>query len=147
MSIWESTLVPFCLAALQHTLHQSKQKTYMHSHAPLPLSLFLCHSIYLSLSHVPTFPQRAQAALQAVNAMHSGNMGLSGSASSSDGSLMPGQSPVLRIIVENLFYPVSLEVLHQVRTTMPPHPHPPTSESLKTCMWLTRNRISHYSDE
>ncbi|XP_062410657.1 polypyrimidine tract-binding protein 3 isoform X2 [Sardina pilchardus] len=57
---------------------------------------------------------RAQAALQAVNAMHSGNMGLSGSASSSDGTLMPGQSPVLRIIVENLFYPVSLEVLHQI---------------------------------
>ncbi|XP_035246413.1 polypyrimidine tract-binding protein 3 isoform X3 [Anguilla anguilla] len=57
---------------------------------------------------------RAQAALQAVNAMHSGNMTLSGSASAGDGGLMPGQSPVLRIIVENLFYPVSLEVLHQI---------------------------------
>ncbi|XP_046903264.1 polypyrimidine tract-binding protein 3 isoform X3 [Hypomesus transpacificus] len=57
---------------------------------------------------------RAQAALQAVNAVHSGNMALSGSASASDGTLMPGQSPVLRIIVENLFYPVSLEVLHQI---------------------------------
>ncbi|KAJ8402070.1 hypothetical protein AAFF_G00373050 [Aldrovandia affinis] len=57
---------------------------------------------------------RAQAALQAVNAVHSGNMTLSGSASTSDGALMPGQSPVLRIIVENLFYPVSLEVLHQI---------------------------------
>ncbi|XP_045070380.1 polypyrimidine tract-binding protein 3-like isoform X1 [Coregonus clupeaformis] len=57
---------------------------------------------------------RAQAALQAVNAVHSGNMALGGSASGSDGTLMPGQSPVLRIIVENLFYPVSLEVLHQI---------------------------------
>ncbi|XP_066567125.1 polypyrimidine tract-binding protein 3 isoform X4 [Amia ocellicauda] len=57
---------------------------------------------------------RAQAALQAVNAVHSGNMTLSSSASASDGTLMPGQSPVLRIIVENLFYPVSLEVLHQI---------------------------------
>ena len=28
---------------------------------------------------------------------------------------MAGQSPVLRIIVENLFYPVTLDVLHQVR--------------------------------
>lgn len=28
--------------------------------------------------------------------------------------LGPGQSPVLRIIVENLFYPVTLEVLQQV---------------------------------
>ncbi|MGH0163942.1 UNVERIFIED_CONTAM: hypothetical protein FKN15_046215 [Acipenser sinensis] len=57
---------------------------------------------------------RAQVALQAVNAMHSGNMTLAGSASASEGPLMPGQSPVLRIIVENLFYPVSLEVLHQI---------------------------------
>ncbi|XP_041104191.1 polypyrimidine tract-binding protein 3-like isoform X1 [Polyodon spathula] len=57
---------------------------------------------------------RAQVALQAVNAMHSGNMTLAGSSSASEGHLMPGQSPVLRIIVENLFYPVSLEVLHQI---------------------------------
>ncbi|XP_036450968.1 polypyrimidine tract-binding protein 3 isoform X3 [Colossoma macropomum] len=55
---------------------------------------------------------RTQAALQAVNAVHSGNM--THSASASDSSMMPGQSPVLRIIVENLFYPVSLEVLHQI---------------------------------
>jgi len=27
------------------------------------------------------------------------------------------QSPVLRVIVENLFYPVTLDVLHQVRTS------------------------------
>ncbi|KAM3873994.1 polypyrimidine tract-binding protein 3-like, partial [Diretmus argenteus] len=56
--------------------------------------------------------QRAQAALQAVNAaaVHSGNM-----TSGGEGGLLPlGQSPVLRIIVENLFYPVSLEVLHQI---------------------------------
>uniref|UniRef100_A0A8C2I208 Polypyrimidine tract-binding protein 3-like n=1 Tax=Cyprinus carpio TaxID=7962 RepID=A0A8C2I208_CYPCA len=58
---------------------------------------------------------RAQAALQAVNAVHSGNMTLSGTATASDGGMMPGQSPVLRLIVENLYYPVSLEVLHQVK--------------------------------
>ncbi|XP_028660740.1 polypyrimidine tract-binding protein 3 isoform X4 [Erpetoichthys calabaricus] len=57
---------------------------------------------------------RAQAALHAVNAMHSGNMSITGSASGSESSLLQGQSPVLRIIVENLFYPVSLEVLHQI---------------------------------
>uniref|UniRef100_A0A673MWC5 Polypyrimidine tract-binding protein 3-like n=1 Tax=Sinocyclocheilus rhinocerous TaxID=307959 RepID=A0A673MWC5_9TELE len=57
---------------------------------------------------------RVQAALQAVNAVHSGNMSLSGTATGSDGGMMPGQSPVLRIIVENLYYPVSLEVLHQI---------------------------------
>ncbi|KAM4634291.1 polypyrimidine tract-binding protein 3 isoform 2-T2 [Polymixia lowei] len=55
---------------------------------------------------------RVQAALQAVNtaAVHSGNMASGGEG----GLLAPGQSPVLRIIVENLFYPVSLEVLHQI---------------------------------
>uniref|UniRef100_A0A672IT93 Polypyrimidine tract-binding protein 1 n=1 Tax=Salarias fasciatus TaxID=181472 RepID=A0A672IT93_SALFA len=60
------------------------------------------------------FPQRAQAALQAVNALHGGGMGTM--AISADASSMGGgaQSPVLRVIVENLFYPVTLDVLHQI---------------------------------
>ncbi|XP_048384090.1 polypyrimidine tract-binding protein 3 isoform X2 [Stegostoma tigrinum] len=58
---------------------------------------------------------RAQAALQAVNAMHTGNMSMAGSAVS-EGAQLAGQSSVLRIIVENLFYPVTLEVLHQIFT-------------------------------
>uniref|UniRef100_A0AAQ4RWD1 Polypyrimidine tract binding protein 1a n=1 Tax=Gasterosteus aculeatus aculeatus TaxID=481459 RepID=A0AAQ4RWD1_GASAC len=41
---------------------------------------------------------RAQAALQAVSALHGAG----------------SQSPVLRVIVENLFYPVTLDVLHQI---------------------------------
>uniref|UniRef100_A0A4W3HVL1 Polypyrimidine tract-binding protein 1 n=1 Tax=Callorhinchus milii TaxID=7868 RepID=A0A4W3HVL1_CALMI len=57
---------------------------------------------------------RAQAALQAVNAIHTGNMAMSGTGV--EGALLAGQSPVLRIIVENLFYPVTLEVLHQIFT-------------------------------
>ncbi|MBZ3878386.1 Polypyrimidine tract-binding protein 3 [Sciurus carolinensis] len=56
---------------------------------------------------------RAQAALQAVSAVQSGNLALPG-APSSEGTVLPGQSPVLRIIIENLFYPVTLEVLHQI---------------------------------
>uniref|UniRef100_A0A8P4KS47 RRM domain-containing protein n=1 Tax=Dicentrarchus labrax TaxID=13489 RepID=A0A8P4KS47_DICLA len=51
-------------------------------------------------------------ALHAINAaaVHSGNM-----ASGGEGrGLAPSQSPVLRIIVENLFYPVTLEVLQQI---------------------------------
>uniref|UniRef100_A0A8C3K5F5 Polypyrimidine tract binding protein 3 n=1 Tax=Calidris pygmaea TaxID=425635 RepID=A0A8C3K5F5_9CHAR len=52
---------------------------------------------------------RVQAALQAVNAMQSGNLALT-----ADGELLPGQGSVLRVIVENLFYPVTLEVLYQV---------------------------------
>ncbi|KFP09865.1 Polypyrimidine tract-binding protein 1, partial [Egretta garzetta] len=59
--------------------------------------------------------QRAQAALQAVNSVQSGNLALSASAAAVDaGMAIAGQSPVLRIIVENLFYPVTLDVLHQI---------------------------------
>ncbi|KAJ7308285.1 hypothetical protein JRQ81_008815 [Phrynocephalus forsythii] len=60
---------------------------------------------------------RAQAALQAVNSVQSGNLTLSASAAAAAvdaGMAMAGQSPVLRIIVENLFYPVTLDVLHQI---------------------------------
>lgn len=65
-------------------------------------------------------PQRAQAALQAVNSVQSGNLALAASAAAVDaGMAMAGQSPVLRIIVENLFYPVTLDVLHQVGGCMP----------------------------
>ncbi|KAJ6669458.1 hypothetical protein lerEdw1_000006 [Lerista edwardsae] len=56
---------------------------------------------------------RAQAALQAVNAVQSGGLALTG-APGTEGGLPPGQSSVLRIIVENLFYPVTLEVLYQI---------------------------------
>uniref|UniRef100_A0A3Q2D1G8 Polypyrimidine tract binding protein 1a n=1 Tax=Cyprinodon variegatus TaxID=28743 RepID=A0A3Q2D1G8_CYPVA len=58
---------------------------------------------------------RAQAALQAVNALHGG--GMASMAIPTDASSMAGgvaQSPVLRVIVENLFYPVTLDVLHQI---------------------------------
>ncbi|XP_051498537.1 polypyrimidine tract-binding protein 3 isoform X1 [Apus apus] len=54
---------------------------------------------------------RSQAALQAVNAMQAGNLTVT-SALGADGGLCPGS--VLRMIVENLFYPVTLEVLFQI---------------------------------
>ncbi|NXU58505.1 PTBP1 protein, partial [Turnix velox] len=58
---------------------------------------------------------RAQAALQAVNAVQSGGLALANSPAAVDsGMAMAGQSPVLRIIVDNLFYPVTLDVLHQI---------------------------------
>ncbi|XP_035165976.1 polypyrimidine tract-binding protein 3 [Oxyura jamaicensis] len=56
---------------------------------------------------------RAQAALQAVNAVQSGSLAIT-SALAAEGGLLPGQGSVLRIIVENLFYPVTLEVLYQI---------------------------------
>lgn len=56
------------------------------------------------------------AALQAVNAVQSGSLPLSAPVPAVDaGMAVTGQSPVLRIIVENLFYPVTLDVLHQVK--------------------------------
>ncbi|KAF3821167.1 hypothetical protein GH733_011320, partial [Mirounga leonina] len=48
---------------------------------------------------------RAQAALQAVSAVPSGSLALPG-APTNEGTILPGQSPVLRIIIENLFYPI-----------------------------------------
>ncbi|NWW73080.1 PTBP1 protein, partial [Climacteris rufus] len=58
---------------------------------------------------------RAQAALQAVSTVQTGNLALAATAAAVDaGMAMAGQSPVLRIIVENLFYPVTLDVLHQI---------------------------------
>ncbi|KAK4815611.1 hypothetical protein QYF61_004826 [Mycteria americana] len=56
---------------------------------------------------------RAQAALQAVNAMQSGSLAVT-SALAAEGGLFPGQGSVLRIIIENLFYPVTLDVLYQI---------------------------------
>ncbi|XP_055058119.1 polypyrimidine tract-binding protein 1a isoform X2 [Misgurnus anguillicaudatus] len=53
---------------------------------------------------------RAQAALQAVNAVQTGGMSLA----SVEGASIGSHCPVLRVIVENLFYPVTLDVLHQI---------------------------------
>ncbi|XP_014115422.1 PREDICTED: polypyrimidine tract-binding protein 1 isoform X1 [Pseudopodoces humilis] len=62
-----------------------------------------------------TRSQRAQAALQAVTQVQAGAVALAATAAAVDaGMAMAGQSPVLRIIVENLFYPVTLDVLHQI---------------------------------
>lgn len=50
-----------------------------------------------------------------MNSVQSGNVALSATAAAVDaGMAISGQSPVLRIIVENLFYPVTLDVLQQV---------------------------------
>ncbi|NWR57024.1 PTBP3 protein, partial [Bucorvus abyssinicus] len=56
---------------------------------------------------------KAQAALQAVNGMQSGNPAIT-SGLAAEGGLLSGQGSVLRLIVENLLYPVSLDVLYQI---------------------------------
>ncbi|NXN83006.1 PTBP3 protein, partial [Bombycilla garrulus] len=56
---------------------------------------------------------RSQAALQGVNAVQHGNLGIT-SALAAEGGVLPGHGSVLRIIVENVFYPITLEVLYQI---------------------------------
>lgn len=48
-----------------------------------------------------------------------GGMAIAADAGSIAGAAA-AQSPVLRVIVENLFYPVTLDVLHQVQTHLNP---------------------------
>uniref|UniRef100_A0AAY4ES80 Polypyrimidine tract-binding protein 1 n=1 Tax=Denticeps clupeoides TaxID=299321 RepID=A0AAY4ES80_9TELE len=74
------------------------------------------HPVYMQFSNHKELKtdnspnQRAQAALQAVNAVQTGGMTIAGI----DATGMGGPSPVLRVIVENLLYPVTLDVLHQI---------------------------------
>uniref|UniRef100_A0A2K5QMM8 Polypyrimidine tract binding protein 2 n=1 Tax=Cebus imitator TaxID=2715852 RepID=A0A2K5QMM8_CEBIM len=56
---------------------------------------------------------RAQAVLQAVTAVQTANTPLSGT-TVSESAVTPAQSPVLRIIIDNMYYPVTLDVLHQI---------------------------------
>uniref|UniRef100_A0A3Q1F942 Polypyrimidine tract binding protein 3 n=1 Tax=Acanthochromis polyacanthus TaxID=80966 RepID=A0A3Q1F942_9TELE len=68
--------------------------------------IFIQYSTHRELKTDNLTNQRAISAA----AVHSGSM-----ASGGEGrGFAPGQSPVLRIIVENLFYPVTLEVLQQI---------------------------------
>lgn len=59
------------------------------------------------------FFKRAQAVLQAVTAVQATNAPISGT-TVSESAVTPAQSPVLRIIIDNMYYPVTLDVLHQV---------------------------------
>lgn len=70
-----------------------------------------CRSEARVYKYMLFFLQRV--ALQGIGsaAVHSGNIASGGEGRGFGAS----QSPVLRIIVENLFYPVTLEVLQQVR--------------------------------
>ncbi|NWQ71630.1 PTBP3 protein, partial [Neopipo cinnamomea] len=56
---------------------------------------------------------RPQAALQSVNAVQHGSLAIT-SAFDGESGFLPGQGSVLRIIVENVFYAITLEVLYQI---------------------------------
>ncbi|TKS85122.1 Polypyrimidine tract-binding protein 3 [Collichthys lucidus] len=72
--------------------------------------IFIQYSTHRELKTDNLTSQRVALHAISAAAMHSGTV-----ASGGEGrGFAPGQSPVLRIIVENLFYPVTLEVLQQV---------------------------------
>uniref|UniRef100_A0A3Q3IMU2 RRM domain-containing protein n=1 Tax=Monopterus albus TaxID=43700 RepID=A0A3Q3IMU2_MONAL len=73
--------------------------------------VFIQYSTHKELKTDSALNQRAQAVLQAVSAVQDGS-----SPSSNPGvlDLNPPPSPVLRIIIDNMFYPVTLDVLQQI---------------------------------
>uniref|UniRef100_A0A3Q3A982 Polypyrimidine tract binding protein 2b n=1 Tax=Kryptolebias marmoratus TaxID=37003 RepID=A0A3Q3A982_KRYMA len=73
--------------------------------------VFIQYSNHKELKTDSALNQRAQAVLQAVSAVQDGS-----SPSSDQGvlELAPPPSPVLRIIIDNMFYPVTLDVLQQI---------------------------------
>ncbi|NWY70942.1 PTBP3 protein, partial [Erithacus rubecula] len=56
---------------------------------------------------------RPQAALQGVNAVQHGNVGIT-NALAAEGGVLPSHGSVLRIVIENVCYPVTLDVLCQI---------------------------------
>uniref|UniRef100_A0A1A8IUE0 Polypyrimidine tract binding protein 3 n=1 Tax=Nothobranchius kuhntae TaxID=321403 RepID=A0A1A8IUE0_NOTKU len=73
--------------------------------------VFIQYSTHRELKTDNMNNQSAQAALQTISTAAA----LPGNMSSGDGwGLVLAPSPVLRVIVENLFYPVTLEVLQQI---------------------------------
>uniref|UniRef100_A0A8C9TR28 Polypyrimidine tract binding protein 2a n=1 Tax=Scleropages formosus TaxID=113540 RepID=A0A8C9TR28_SCLFO len=75
--------------------------------------VFIQFSNHKELKTDNALNQRAQAVLQAVTAVQAGGTPTSGSAAS-ESALTPAPSPVLRIIIDNMFYPVTLDVLQQI---------------------------------
>ncbi|KAM6414926.1 polypyrimidine tract-binding protein 2 isoform 5-T5 [Rhynochetos jubatus] len=74
--------------------------------------IYIQYSNHKELKTDNTLNQRAQAVLQAVTAVQATNAPISGT-TVSESALTPAQSPVLRIIIDNMYYPVTLDVLHQ----------------------------------
>ncbi|ROL44768.1 Polypyrimidine tract-binding protein 2 [Anabarilius grahami] len=74
--------------------------------------VFIQYSNHKELKTDSALNQRAQAVLQAVSAVQEG--GSPSSDTAGESVLTPAPSPVLRIIIDNMFYPVTLDVLQQI---------------------------------
>ncbi|XP_077189096.1 polypyrimidine tract-binding protein 2 isoform X4 [Paroedura picta] len=75
--------------------------------------IYIQYSNHKELKTDNSLNQRAQAVLQAVTAVQTTNTPISGT-TVSESAVTPAQSPVLRIIIDNMYYPVTLDVLHQI---------------------------------
>ncbi|XP_041697761.1 polypyrimidine tract-binding protein 2 isoform X2 [Coregonus clupeaformis] len=75
--------------------------------------VFIQFSNHKELKTDSALNQRAQAVLQAVSAVQDGGSPNSDT-SALDSVLAQAPSPVLRIIIDNMFYPVTLDVLQQI---------------------------------
>uniref|UniRef100_A0A8C7VME7 Polypyrimidine tract binding protein 2b n=1 Tax=Oncorhynchus mykiss TaxID=8022 RepID=A0A8C7VME7_ONCMY len=75
--------------------------------------VFIQFSNHKELKTDSALNQRAQAVLQAVSAVQEGGSPNSDT-SALDSVLAQAPSPVLRIIIDNMFYPVTLDVLQQI---------------------------------
>ncbi|KAG8555596.1 hypothetical protein GDO81_017753 [Engystomops pustulosus] len=75
--------------------------------------IYIQYSNHKELKTDSALNQRAQAVLQAVSAVQSSNSTVANTAGS-ENTVSSAQSPVLRIIIDNMYYPVTLDVLHQI---------------------------------
>lgn len=75
--------------------------------------IYIQYSNHKELKTDSALNQRAQAVLQAVSAIQTTNSSV-GNAGGSENTVSSAQSPVLRIIIDNMYYPVTLDVLHQI---------------------------------
>ncbi|NXU19653.1 PTBP3 protein, partial [Pardalotus punctatus] len=76
--------------------------------------IYIQYSNYKELRIEKQYNQgRPQAALQGANAVQHGNLGIT-SALAAEGGVLPSYGPVLRIVFENVFYPVTLDMLYQI---------------------------------
>ncbi|XP_077308994.1 polypyrimidine tract-binding protein 2 [Lithobates pipiens] len=75
--------------------------------------IYIQYSNHKELKTDSALNQRAQAVLQAVSAVQTTNSAV-GTTAGSETTVSSAQSPVLRIIIDNMYYPVTLDVLHQI---------------------------------
>ncbi|XP_065601289.1 polypyrimidine tract-binding protein 3 [Cyrtonyx montezumae] len=93
------SMVNYCSSAIPHIHNQ-------------PVYVQYSNHRELKTDNLPS-QASTQAALQAMNAVQCGNLDIA-TGFDAEGGLSPVYSSVLRIIIENLFYPVTLDVLHQI---------------------------------